>query len=256
MEENGFILLSRSILHSDVFASQKLLKIWIWCLCKANFEERKIPIKSGKGELIVSVKRGQFLFGRFKAEEELFIDGSTVYKSMIKLKELQMIDIESNKQYSVVSICNYDYYQSFNSYKLATKEQPSNNEVTAKGQPSNTTNTLNTLNTLNNSAEEKKEISLNNKNNLENKRYSFKLAGEVIEESYTDYFKKNYPIKLEALFTQNKHVLQNELFKTELNNEACNYTFNDENHFFNFLNSKIKNWKEKSNRLMDDGILM
>ena len=71
----GWIRLHRDILDSDVFASQKMLKIWVWCLCKANFKDRIIPLKIGRGETLVKVKRGQFIFGRFKAEEELFIDG-------------------------------------------------------------------------------------------------------------------------------------------------------------------------------------
>jgi len=122
----GFILLSRAILDSDVFASQKLLKIWIWCLCKANFKDRSAPLKVGKGETVIRVKRGSFIFGRFKAEEELFIDGSTVYKSMKKLQEMNMINIESNNQYSIVTICKYDEYQQSENYKVTTKGQPSN----------------------------------------------------------------------------------------------------------------------------------
>lgn len=144
--DNGFILLSRSLLDSEVFASQKMLKIWLWCLLKANYKDNFVPLKVGKGETIVKVKRGQFLFGRFKAEEELFIDGSTIYKIMQKLEQIGNINIESNNQYSVITICNYNTYQSSNNYKVTAKEQPSNNQVTTKEQPSNTTNKVNKVN--------------------------------------------------------------------------------------------------------------
>jgi len=143
--DNGCILLSRAILESDVFASQKLLKIWIWCLCKASFKEKSIPLKIGKGETIIKISRGQFIFGRFKAEEQLFIDGSTIYKSMQKLQELEMIQIKSNNQYSIITICNYDRYQSLENYKVTTNEQPSNNQVTTNEQPSNTTKNVNNV---------------------------------------------------------------------------------------------------------------
>lgn len=116
--DSGFILLSRGILESDVFASQKLLKIWVWCLCKANFKDKSVPLKVGKGETIIKVKRGSFIFGRKKAEEELFIDGSTIYKSIQKLKEFEMIEIESNNQFSIITICNYNAYQ--DSFKFVT----------------------------------------------------------------------------------------------------------------------------------------
>lgn len=140
--DNGYILLSRSILDSDVFASQKLLKLWVWCLCKANYKDRSVPLKIGKGDTIVNVKRGSFIFGRNKAEEELFIDGSTIYKSMQKLELMNMIKIQSNNQYSVVTICKYNEYQQNENYKVTSKEQATNNQVTSNEQPSNTTNTL------------------------------------------------------------------------------------------------------------------
>ena len=152
--DKGYILLSRNLLESDVFASQKLLKIWIWCLCKANFKDRSIPLKIGKGETVVSIKRGSFLFGRHKAEEELFIDGSTIYKSIKKLEQMQMINIKSNNQYSIITINKYDTYQDNESYKVTSKEQPSNNQVTSKEQPSNTTNTLSNVNKDNNVKQE------------------------------------------------------------------------------------------------------
>lgn len=198
MNEKGYILLSRAILDSDVFASQKLLKIWVWCLCKANFKDRSIPLKIGRGETVVKVKRGQFIFGRFKAEEELFIDGSTIYKSIKKLEEHQMIKIESNSQYSVITICKYDTYQDSNTYKVTTKEQPSNNQVTADEQPSNTTNTLNTLNTL---PKVNKECIEKNAHEFLNENY--KTILESVEMKYKsqipDYgdFLKNFNLKVD-----------------------------------------------------------
>jgi len=137
---NTFILLSRSLLDSEVFASQKMLKIWIWCLLKANYKDRKVPLKIGRGERVISVKRGEFIFGRFKAENELYIDGSTIYKILKKLEQIGNISIKSNNQYSIISICNYNTYQDPNTYQVTSIKQPSNNQVTSIKQPSNTNN--------------------------------------------------------------------------------------------------------------------
>ena len=142
----GAILISRALIDSEVFASEKLLKIWIWLLIKANYKERTVPIKIGAGQSTVTIKRGQLLFGRLSAENELFIDGSTIYKCIKRLEKLKNIEIKSSSHYSVITICNYDYYQDFNNYKVATKEQPSNSQVTATEQPSNTPNKDNQVN--------------------------------------------------------------------------------------------------------------
>ena len=140
-----YILLSRSILNSEVFASQKLLKIWIWCLCKASHKERYISLKVGRGERTIKVNRGQFIFGRFTAEEELFLDGSTIYKIMKRLEFLGNLRIQSNNQYSVITICNYNTYQDTDTYKVTSKSQVSPNQRTGKGQVSNTDNNVNNV---------------------------------------------------------------------------------------------------------------
>ena len=147
---NGFILLARSILESEVFASQKMLKIWIWCLCKANHKDKFVSIKTGRGETTVKVKRSQFLFGRFKAEEELGIDGSTIYKHMQKLQDIGNIEIKSNSHYSIISICNYDTYQQAEEYKVTGNEQAKDKQVTGNEQASNTTKNDNNVKNVKN----------------------------------------------------------------------------------------------------------
>ena len=142
---DGSIRLYRQILNSQVFAHQTALKIWVWCLCKASYKERFISLKIGKGETTVKVLPGQFIFGRFAAEEELGIDGSTIYKWMKKFEspEYDMISIESSSQYSIISINNWGDYQIEDKPKRTTKEQPKNNQVAAEEQPCNTNNKVN-----------------------------------------------------------------------------------------------------------------
>lgn len=135
----GYFKVHRKILDSQVFAHQTALKIWIWCLAKVTFKERFVSLKIGKGETTVKLLPGQFLFGRFKAEEELNIDGSTIYKWIQKFASEQfekMISIESNNQYSIITICNWEQYQNGDDIEVTTKEQPSNNQVAAEEQPS------------------------------------------------------------------------------------------------------------------------
>jgi len=152
----GFINLHRTLLDSMIFSSQTGLKIWIWLLLKASFKKRYVPLKIGKGETTVTIERGQLLFGRYKAEEELCIDGSTIYRWIKKLEENEMILIQSNNQYSIITICNYDTYQSGNTNEeqpmnnqRATNEQPMNSRRTTNEQQANTYNKDNKVNKVN-----------------------------------------------------------------------------------------------------------
>lgn len=132
----GYFKVHRKILDSQVFAHQTALKIWVWCMAKVTFKERFVSLKIGKGDIIVKLNPGQFIFGRFKAEEELGIDGSTIYRWIQKFstKEYSMITIDSNNQYSIITLCNWEQYQ--NGDEL--DEQPTNNQRTADEQPTNT----------------------------------------------------------------------------------------------------------------------
>lgn len=168
----GYINLHRALLDSMIFSSQTGLKIWIWLLLKASFKKRYVSLKIGKGETTVTIERGQLLFGRYKAEEELCIDGSTVYKWIKKLEENDMISIESNNQYSIITICNYDTYQT----EIETKEQPSNSRVTTKEQQSNSRRTAEEQqsNTYN---KDNKDNKVNKDNNIDTvKSFDFKKA--------------------------------------------------------------------------------
>lgn len=147
-----FILLSRSILESEVFANERHLKIWIWCLCKANYKKAFVPLKIGKGITTVEVKRGQFIFGRNKAGTELNITPSTVYNDLQSMEHKGMLKIEPNNQYSLITVCNYDSYQDVGSYELTTNKQPTDSNLTTGKQQRNTTKNDN------NNKNEKKEI--------------------------------------------------------------------------------------------------
>lgn len=138
--QTGYIKLFRSLINHPVFAHQVALKIWIWCLLKATHKKKTISLKIGKGETLVKLNPGQFVFGRFKAEDELNIDGSTIYKWIKKFESdtFDLINIQSNNQYSIITICNWATYQFNDNEIVTTKEQPSNSSVTTKEQPSNT----------------------------------------------------------------------------------------------------------------------
>jgi hypothetical protein len=129
----SYIKLDRDLLYSYSFANPNHLKIWIWLLIKANFKNAFIPLNVGKGFKTIEVKRGQLIFGRNKAEDELGLNGSLIYRTLLKFQELGQINIEVNNHYSVITICNYDSYQS----KSDEVEQPMNSKCTANEQQVN-----------------------------------------------------------------------------------------------------------------------
>lgn len=130
----GYIKLHRQLLDSVQFSNPNYLKIWIWILLKANHKERTISIKVSKGYTEVTVGRGQFVFGRNKAEQELNLDASLIYRVIKSFQQSGSIDVKSNNQYSIITVCKYDDYNNIKE----ENEQPMNNGRTADEQPMNT----------------------------------------------------------------------------------------------------------------------
>lgn len=116
----GYLKLHRQIIESTQFADPIRLKIWIWCLIKANHKNKAVALKTGKGYTTVMVKRGQFIFGRNTASEELNVPPSTVLRHMEKLQLEKAISILSDNQYSIITICKYEQYQSLEEKSEAT----------------------------------------------------------------------------------------------------------------------------------------
>jgi hypothetical protein len=104
------------------------LKIWIWCLLKATHIDRNQLV----GQQIVELKKGQFVFGRKKASEELKMTESVIYKYIKLLEKLEMISMKSNNKFSVVTVKKWEDYQ--------LEDLKSNNKVTTTFSKSNSEN--------------------------------------------------------------------------------------------------------------------
>lgn len=126
MENEGYIKLFRKLLKSPIWENEKALKIWLWCLLKATHIKRDQLV----GQQVVHLEKGQFIFGRKTATDDLNMKESTVYKYIKLLEKLQMIRIKSNNKFSVISIEKWEDYQ--------IEELKDNNKITTKEQQSNT----------------------------------------------------------------------------------------------------------------------
>lgn len=135
---NGYIKLYRQLLGSQVFANEGLLKVWVYCLLKASHKEQWVTIKTGRGETEIKVGVGQFIFGRDVAAKELGMKPSSVRNRMQKLEKVGNLDIEVDTHYSVVTVCNWDNYQSCDDGGGQVSGQPSDRQVTGKGQAKDT----------------------------------------------------------------------------------------------------------------------
>ena len=103
----GWIKLHRSMLESTVFANERKLKVFIWCLLRANPQPCEVRI----GKTTIALERGQFLTSSLKAAEELGLGRHSIRGQLDGLQRDGAVAISSASKYSVITVVNYDVYQ-------------------------------------------------------------------------------------------------------------------------------------------------
>lgn len=115
MAGRGWVSIHRKIVDSEIFLDPRKLKLWLMILLTANHGDSKFQFNGNSVEL----KEGQLMTGRnqlasdynhgMKTKQQ--VTSKTIWSWMKYFEEQNMITIESNSRYSVVTITNYRRYQ-------------------------------------------------------------------------------------------------------------------------------------------------
>ena len=129
MIENGYIRLHRTLTGWRWYKDGNVLRLWLHLLLNANyapsdFQDRVI----GRGEQVTSLKA---------LSESTGLSIQEVRTALGKLKRTGEILVNSNRHFTIVSILNYDKFQS----DSADKQQTVNTQSTNKQQTVNSQST-------------------------------------------------------------------------------------------------------------------
>lgn len=119
---NGWIKIDRSILTWRWYTTGNTLNVFLHLLLNANFEDRDYQK--------MVIHRGEVLTSQSKLAEELNLTRQQVRTAIDHLKSTGEITIKQYPKYSVISIPNYDYYQS-----NQPANQPAINQQSTSKQP-------------------------------------------------------------------------------------------------------------------------
>lgn len=104
MLDNSYIKVYRSLIDWRWFKDQKVLALWLYLLIRANY--KALPMQDRvieRGQLVVSLK---------SLSENTGLSVKEVRTALDKLKRTGEIITESNRHMTIVTINNYDDYQS------------------------------------------------------------------------------------------------------------------------------------------------
>ncbi|CDQ39516.1 hypothetical protein [Virgibacillus salexigens] len=151
----GYISLHRKLMENPIWADPNYLKLWIYCLFEATHKEREQLV----GNQMVKLERGQFITGRYSLSEDMNrgvkpkqkLDKLTWWRHLNNLEKFGMLNIKSTNKYSIVTIVNYDVYQSNQHKTEQDNEHQMNNKRTSDEHHLNTNNNVNNGNNKKNS---------------------------------------------------------------------------------------------------------
>ena len=131
MGDNSWIKIYRGICESAVFSDAEVLRLWIWLLCNAVYEETD-RIYDGK---TVHLMPGEIVIKRAVLAERLGVKDSKIYRSLQLLQELGNIVLNPNNKNTLVTIVNWAKFQEKSSEvnnTRTTDEQQTNNRRTTE----------------------------------------------------------------------------------------------------------------------------
>lgn len=167
--DNGFIILHRSILSWEWYDDVNTTRVFIHCLLKANHTPRK-----WHGHLI---GRGQFITSLAKLAKETRLSVRELRTALEHLKTTQELTHKTTHLYSIITITNYALYQD---KKNATDTL--NDTKTTHHRQSN-----DTLPTTNNNDNNKINIIDDDNNTRVRENFSEKKIEEIYQELKQQY---------------------------------------------------------------------
>lgn len=181
--EDSFITLSRKILTWEWYHDHKMLKLFIHCLLKANWEDKKW--------MGITVKRSTFITSLQKLSDQTGLTVKEVRGALDRLESTGEIslnkpeDEKKGKPYTLVTICKYDLYQTSNLIKGIERAQEGQGEGTEKAQKGQ----LLTINNNNN----------NDNNNIILRGFSENFEIAISNEKYVEAITSHLKISKDRL---------------------------------------------------------
>lgn len=110
----GYVRLWRNVMKSSLWEMSEFdFKLFFFCVLEANWEPKKWWDCFSHEDKIIP--RGSFISSVEKIAQSMKSHRSRVKRGLQRLAKSQKIIIKATNHYSIISVCNYEFYNSLNS---------------------------------------------------------------------------------------------------------------------------------------------
>lgn len=125
----GWIKIHRKLLEWEWYDDCNVFRLFFHLLLTVNYED-----KNWHG---TTIQAGQIITSVDKLAGSLHLSTQQIRTAINKLKNTGEITSETTNKYTIITICNFAKYQSFESVEQQTKQQTNNNQITNEQQTNN-----------------------------------------------------------------------------------------------------------------------
>jgi hypothetical protein len=111
MNEVGFIVIARQIFDNPLLQDAEYFRAWVWLISNAAWKPRRVKITNGRALEIIEIGRGQITHSRSYMATAWGWSEKRVRTFLNRLKTDRMIDTQTGRLQTIITICNYDAYQ-------------------------------------------------------------------------------------------------------------------------------------------------
>jgi hypothetical protein len=107
IHDEGWVKLHRKILDNPIMKDSEALHLFSYLLLKANHKPNRFLFNQQE----IGLDRGQLITGRAKISKDTGLSDRKVRTRLELLKNLGILTSKTTNRFSIITICNYDYYQ-------------------------------------------------------------------------------------------------------------------------------------------------
>jgi hypothetical protein len=136
MSERGFIAIARGILDHPVIGARKPLseyEAWHWFLFEAAWKPRRVRVTNGRAAGFLLLERGQLTYSRSYLAKAWGWTEKRVRGFLFRLEKERQIVRQTGHLQTVITICNYELFQSPLSSKGQQTDQQTDRQRAGKG---------------------------------------------------------------------------------------------------------------------------
>ncbi len=192
INNQGYIKLYRSLINWEWYTDSNTKSVFIHCLLKANYEDKK-----WQG---IHIERGSFVTSIRTLAQELKLTNQNVRTSINKLKNSGEINTQPTNKFTVIKIVNYNNYQGFTTLEIKNKNSQTNKltneQLITNTQPTHKVTTTKEVNKERNKEVNNREIIyMENSNTKEYEDHSIKT--QDIKNKVDNITKIDYEVVVE-----------------------------------------------------------